>query len=109
MQNIFLSENFSWGMVIFFVLLAYVLISIIEYARGGHHRRFGFWFSKVKHTGESRRLSWPVSFKGHLFFVLSVVSGTAIVMFIEDVMIQSTLLTVWALISLITTYKKSAK
>jgi hypothetical protein len=109
MQNLFLNTNFSLGMVIFFVLLAYVLISVIEYVKGSHHRRLGFWFSKLSHTGGSRRISWPVSIKGHLFFAVSVVLGVLIITFIDDILIESALLVIWVLGSLITTHKKSAK
>ena len=109
MKDLILNENFSWGMVIFFILLAYVLVSIIEYAKGGHHRRLGFWFSKVSHAGSSRRTSWPVSLKGHLFFAVSITLGVLIILFVENVLIEVILLAVWAIASLITAHKKSAR
>lgn len=109
MKELILSENFSWGMVIFFVLLVYIIVSIIEYIKGSHHRRLGYWFSKVKHDGSKRFTSRPVSLKGHLFLAVSIVLGVLIIAFIDDIRIEIGLLAVWILLSLITTHKKSAR
>lgn len=109
MQNLFSDINFSWGMLVFFVLLTYVLVSIVEYMRGSHHRRLGYWFSKMNKHGGSRSTSWPVALKGHLFIAITIMAGILIVTYVDDVRIESGLLVVWVLASYIITHKKSAR
>ncbi|MES2223609.1 MAG: hypothetical protein V4469_01595 [Patescibacteria group bacterium] len=109
MQNLFLNTNFSWGMVIFFILLAYVIVSAVEYVKGAHHRRFGYWFSKLGHTGNKRFINWPVSLKGHLFGIVSFAVGAAIILYVNDVIIEASVLLVWIIINITVSHKKSAR
>ncbi|MDB5204038.1 MAG: hypothetical protein JWP09_66 [Candidatus Taylorbacteria bacterium] len=109
MKNLLLNEHFSWGMVVFFILLAYVIISVVEYVRGAHHRRFGYWFSKLGHDGAKRFINWPVSLKGHVFGIVSFVVGAAIILYINDIRIEASVLILWIIINIMVSHKKSAK
>lgn len=105
-MNLLSNQDYMWGLIIFFVLLAYVLVSILEYIRSGEHRRSGYWFSRISRGFGRRRTSWPISVMGHLFVLLSLVSGVAIVMFVSDVTIQGAAICVWAICVLFITHKK---
>jgi len=109
MERLFTDQTFAWAMLIFFIIMAYVTISILEYVRGAHHRRLGYWFSKTNRHGGKRMLTCPVSLKGHLFLAISIVLGAGVVVFIDDIRVEFVLLIIWVLVSYIVTHRNSAK